>query len=380
VSRELGPAAEKALDGLKQEALEAFQNSRLLGLPLAELIDLGAAGTQAPKLVPLKDNGRVVGAKMTWTLPLKNFGPLIVKPGTTKLDLNATVDAHGSDVTCTLNDVGYELPGKLLAVRFGSIEWHQPPASAAMLEIKGVQLEFGGELKLFKDLLEKAMKLLGLPGGLRVRKLPTSVVASWDFAIPEATCVSFTLRGVAVRLAVEVPLDDHPVTASLGFSSREKPFSLTVLGLGGGGYVALTFGGKELGLEASMEFGALVALNLGIVSAEVHAFGGVRFELVDGSVRLTAYIRVGGSVNLLGLITVALELLVQLTYEDRTTCLIGQASIVIEVDLTFFSESFRLDSGEWKLCGGAERQRKALRQANPAFARAQWLRYQETFA
>ncbi len=379
VSRTLGPVPDQALDGLTQTALAAFRESRLLGISLAELIDLSLPA-QAPTVVPLKDGVRVIGGTMTWTLPLKDVGPILVERNNTKLNLTAVVNARGSDVTCTINDLSYQLPRKLLTIGFSSIVWHQPPAQPAALDLRGVSLEFGAELNLFKDLLDRAMELIGVPGGLHVRKLANSVIASWDLPIPEASCVSFTLRHVALRLAVEVPLDDKPVTASLGFSSRDKPFSLTVLGLGGGGHVALTFGGKELGIEASMEFGALVALNLGVVSAEVHAFGGIRFERLDGGdVRLTAYIRIGGSVNLLGLISVALELLVQLAYEAKDNSLVGSASIVIEVDLTFYSDSFRLDSGEWKLLGGSGPLRK-LRRLDPLIARDQWLRYQASFA
>ena len=72
---------------------------------------------------------------------------------------------------------------------------------------------------------------------------------------------------------------------------------------GGGGYVELALDRDGLKrFEASLEFGAFVAVDFVIASGEVHALGGVRFVLErDGAVTVTGYLRIGGSVEVLGL-------------------------------------------------------------------------------
>jgi hypothetical protein len=124
---------------------------------------------------------------------------------------------------------------------------------------------------------------------------------------------------------------------------------------GGGGYVemAITHEGLKH-FDIALEFGALIAIDFGVASAEVHAFGGVRFVLTDdGSVELTGYIRIGGSVNILGLVSVSVEMCVQLSYESQTNALVGRATMVIDIDLTLWSEPVELDTGEWVLAGHA---------------------------
>ena len=104
----------------------------------------------------------------------------------------------------------------------------------------------------------------------------------------------------------------------------------------------------------SLEFGATLALNLGIVAAEVHAMAGVRAELGPGDgVSLTGFVRIGGSVDLLGLVSVTVELVVSLRYEPSpANALVGSASVVVEIDLTLYSDSIELNSGEWRVEGG----------------------------
>ena len=129
---------------------------------------------------------------------------------------------------------------------------------------------------------------------------------------------------------------------------------------GGGGYVDLQLGknGTKLSrFEASMEFGATVAIDFVIASAEVHALGGVRFVTQDTAggetIMLDAFIRIGGSVEVFGLISVSIELLVLLSYQADHNRLVGHATLVIDVDLTLFSESVTLDSGDWVLVGSS---------------------------
>jgi hypothetical protein len=171
--------------------------------------------------------------------------------------------------------------------------------------------------------------------------------------VPSVTSGAFVMRDLAVNTRIEVPFDGRPVSLSLGFASRKNPFRLAVLMFGGGGYLELEVNHEGLQrLEAALEFGATVAVDFVVARGEVHAFGGVRFELAGGEVVLTGYLRIGGCIEVLGLVSVSVELCITLAYQSATNALVGRATLVIEIDLTLWSDSIELDSGTWVLAGG----------------------------
>ena len=55
---------------------------------------------------------------------------------------------------------------------------------------------------------------------------------------------------------------------------------------------------------------------------------------------------------MLGLVSVTVELRVELTYDAPR--LTGRATAVIEIDVTFWSGSIELDSGEYTFIGGKQ--------------------------
>ena len=96
---------------------------------------------------------------------------------------------------------------------------------------------------------------------------------------------------------------------------------------GGGGFfhIELDTDGMRM-LEASFEFGATAALDIGVASGEVHIMAGIYFSLQrkEGSTELapilTGYLRLGGSLNVLGLIRVSVEF-------NLSFVLLGQGNI-----------------------------------------------------
>src|SRR5262249_5381339 len=128
-----------------------------------------------------------------------------------------------------------------------------------------------------------------------------------------------------------------------------------------------------------------VAVNFVIASGEVHALGGVSFvKAATGEIEVGGFLRIGGSIEVLGLVSVSVELLIVLKYESTDNRLVGRATLVIEVDLTFISESVTTDSGVWVLAGGEEPQHGqepiTTGTADGAFDLAAWRHYREAFA
>ena len=123
---------------------------------------------------------------------------------------------------------------------------------------------------------------------------------------------------------------------------------------GGGGYLQLEVDGSGLKeLSASLEFGGMIGVDFGVVDAEVHAMGGVRCVVAGSDVLLAGFLHLGGSVSIFGLVTVSIELRVELIYDSVANQLAGRATLVIEVDLTLYSDSVEFDSGLWVFAGGS---------------------------
>ena len=127
----------------------------------------------------------------------------------------------------------------------------------------------------------------------------------------------------------------------------------------------------------------------------MHALAGIEIRLVDGHAQLTGYLRIGGSVQVLKLISVSLEVTAEITAGSgpgQPFRVVASASIVLEVDL--FLASFPLELHQSVVlyeAGGEEhlapqevraflvsaRQPQALASAD---ARAAWLEFRRAFA
>jgi hypothetical protein len=370
ISRRLGPVAKDAMRGTAVALSNVYSGATLLGMPLAEVVDLGAQ--PAPSIVPVP--GNPPGATMTWTLPLREKGPFMPKGQSSAVTLTVERLPARTEIGCTIVDFSFALPpgdAKLLMLSFGSLVFKQEPGKTPKLELNGLKFEFFGALQLLKTLVDRLQPLLGSNAPV-LTATPSGVSARYSLGLDQLSSGAFVLRNVGVHFGVDVPFNDSP-SVTVGFGRRDAPFNLSVLALGGGGYIALEFGKTGLArLEASLEFGATVAINFIVATAEVHALGGIRFLTHEGSIGLDAFIRLGGSIEVLGLVSVSVELRVTLTYDPPHAPpdhpgnrLIGQAVLVIEVDLTFISESVKLDSGLWELTGPRIRQAGLRRPLGP---------------
>ncbi len=390
ISPTLGPVAEAALPGAGGDLSTILSGTTLLGIPLGELVsDAIPGGVQGtPEIVPIMNDTMPSGVRMTWKLPLRSSGLFLAGPGS-KMELTVFRSVPETNTTCRIENFSLAIPeaSPLVQLNFGSLVFMQKPGESPDISIRALDLKFFGALQLVKKLLDKLQKLIGA-GGPTIKATTSGVAAEYALVVPNVSSGVFVMRNIAIHVGVDVPFTRKPVTVSLGFARRDNPFNLSVLMFGGGGYIDFTIGPAGLiGLEASMEFGAAVAVDFIVASGEVRALGGVRFEMADGSVSLTAFIRIGGSVEVLGLVAVSVELVVQLGYVNDDDLglnrLVGRATLVIEVDVTLFSESVELDSGEWTLAGDEEPM-DGLPESPPLAAAAEplrhWQSYREAFA
>ena len=180
---------------------------------------------------------------------------------------------------------------------------------------------------------------------------PEGVTAGFDLTLPNVTIGVFSLENIALGADARVPFLGDAMTVGFYFCSKEAPFRLTVMCIGGGGWLGLRASPKglvllELGLEAC----ACLSVDLGVASGSVSISVGVYLRLEADKGLFTAYFRIRGEVDVLGLISASITLELSLTYHFETGKLIGRASLVVEVEVLFFSASVEI-SVERKLAG-----------------------------
>jgi hypothetical protein len=392
ISRTLGLVPSGALTGAPLS--DIYKGAKLLGLPLDDVLD-AAAQPGAPTIVPLTNPA---GAKMSWeNLHLKapDNSPLKTNPSTTAT-LTVEKSADKSEVTCTVENFSLVIPPTkaLVTLTFGALTFTQTGGHAPDLKIDGLGIAFENELALIQPLLATLLKLMGVatpmahgapadptaasgPAGFTITTTPAGLTAGFSAGIDKVPG-PFLMRNIAAHFGVDIPFSTNPVTVSLGFASRDNPFNLSVLMFGGGGYVDAQLGGVTM-IEASMDFGAVVAVDFIVAAGEVHALGGVHFLKQGDDVVLDAFIRLGGSVEVLGVVSVSVELVVTLQYQSNGNQLEGHATLVIDVDVTLFSESVTIDSGNWVL-GGSQGAFSPMHRASFDDGLADLLKYYEAFA
>lgn len=171
---------------------------------------------------------------------------------------------------------------------------------------------------------------------------PSGIRAALSLPIPNVAVGVFALQNMKAGAALDLPFrGDKPMLLAFTFCSRESPFTLSVGPFGGGGFVGVTLGlsGMEK-LEAALEFGGTWALNFGVASGKVYLMAGIyfKYEPSEGAL-LEGYVKAGGEVEILGIITISLELYLSLTYQSQGNKVFGQAKVTVEVEICFFSIS-----------------------------------------
>ncbi|WP_369182237.1 hypothetical protein [Streptomyces sp. Y1] len=360
ISRTLGPIT----DRLPTDPAELFPpDANLLGVfPLRELISRISPEHGRPTIT--WSGGDHPVATLTWAQELtQQSGPFAPTPGATcQVGLTVTTKpaaANGGPPPVvtdgTVSNFTLSIPPQdtLVELDFRELKFHAETGAlpTTSFSIGGARLT--GSLA-FVQKLQQALPQVG-DSAPAIEVSDKAIKATFAAAVPSPLSMgAFTLRNIRLQAAITLSFVNEPVLVEFSFASREQPFLVAVSAFGGGGYLELAIGaGDSGGLQrfvGSLEFGACAAMDFGVASGEVHVFGGVTFTKQGSAVEITGYLRIGGMVRVLGLVSVSVELTIAMTYVPNM--LTGSARLVISVDLTFWSTSVEI--GCSKSFGGSE--------------------------
>lgn len=200
-------------------------------------------------------------------------------------------------------------------------------------------IEFVGILS-FVERIKQLIPLDGFSDPPYVDVSPDGVVAGFSLELPNLAIGVFSLSNMALSADVRVPFLGDVVSVGFGFCTRERPFNLAVLCLGGGGWFGIRLSPRGLEvLELGLEAGAYLSINLGVASGSVSMAIGIYLRMEADKGSLTAYFRLRGEVSVLGLISASIELYLSLTYDFPSGKLTGTATITVKVKVLCFSKS-----------------------------------------
>jgi hypothetical protein len=346
---------------------EFFPDARLLGsLRLSDLIRLtnfvpSDAGGKVPKIAvqPVRDaNGVPVAmeAVFQWrtseiqTLPF--FFPGLGN-NRAELFLHSTIrrELTGSGAVTKVIEgrlSNFELrlvgPSPAVTVRFRALHFRSQNGERPVIrpDIDGVK--FGGALS-FVDALARVLASQG--EGLSLDLVRSGIRAGYTLALPALSFGVFRLENISLSVGLYLPLvGEEPLSYSFAFGQRFNPFQVAVWIFTGGGYFECEVSPRGLlRLEASIEFGASLGLDLIVAAGKVEAMAGIRYvmrtaESPEGrSITLEGYLRASGMLEVLGIIAVSVMLYLGLTYDLVRGDVWGRATVTVGVKLLFFSTS-----------------------------------------
>jgi hypothetical protein len=242
----------------------------------------------------------------------------------------------------TLGKFSMDIAG-VIRVGFGGLSFSVKNGQKPDVTAGGVEVLFEGPLAFVND-LKDVIPSSGFTDPPFVDVTADHLEAGFTLDLPSIGVGIFSLENVSLGAKVMVPfIGSSPAQVYFNFCTREHPFILTVSLLGGGGFFGITLGldGLDM-LEASLEFGAELSLDFGIASGSVSIMAGIYFKIEkspkDDAI-LTAFVHIHGEVEALAILSVSIDVELDLTYEKdgMDTKLVGTATLTISVHVLFFS-------------------------------------------
>jgi hypothetical protein len=343
----------------KQWLGSALDNMALLGVvPLKDLIsDVSQTLADAPTITQDIIDGLRTQV-FRWTVPLFRKQKTIdlgvarvsaIDQLESQMVIEAIVTPHDdgsmtSRTACTVSNILLGLglgSADLVTVPFEKIAFTSVDARKPDCDVMMGRISFHGVLAfvgVLADLVDKS----GFSDPPALDVTANSVRSSFSAPIPNVAVGVFSLENISFGASFELFFDGRAPELALNFATFDNPFRLTVSALGGGGYLGLNLSAKSglQRLEGSLEFGAALSVNLVVAKGSVSAMGGIYFLIEAGSAQLTGYLRIEGQLSVLGLISVAVAMLMAMTYDNGVVR--GKAEVLVKVKVLFFKKTARI--------------------------------------
>jgi hypothetical protein len=228
-----------------------------------------------------------------------------------------------------------------IAIPFNALTFSAATGTKTKVDVSIGAVQFTGALAFVETLQDYLSDLGG--GALSIAVTPTEVDVSSSISLPQVSVGVFNLSGISFSAGLTLPFLGDPALLTFGFASQDNPFMLTVSMFGGGGFLALGLGYREVQtVQASFEFAGQFALDVGVASGGVTLAAGVYYSYaVASGTTLSGFVRLTGEVEVLGIVSISAELDLTLTYVSGSAgnYVQGTATLQVTISICFFSAS-----------------------------------------
>ncbi|MDA2394496.1 hypothetical protein PDN30_15985 [Bacillus cereus] len=304
-------------------------------------------GTEDKDAMPIR-----IETKLLWKPKLKKV-PLLEFDGNSTLSIEAIINSRVANPP----DSTYEITGELknfkmslltsepfLIITFNQLAFKAKSGQKTTIVPDIKNIEFKGALEFLKA-VQELLKSIGQ--GPSIEALPTGIRITNTLAIPNLSVGILAIQNMTLFSELNLPFDGQ-LQFRFNFCTRENPFILTVGIFGGGGFFGITLVPNDIQLlEASLEFGGSLSLNIGVAQGNAHLMAGIYFKMEEEenkpkTCELSGYVRCGGSLEVLGIISISAEFYLGLCYNIKRHKAWGQATLTVQVEVLFFSTSVDL--------------------------------------
>jgi hypothetical protein len=249
------------------------------------------------------------------------------------------------------------------------------------IQMQPKPIKFLGVLSFIND-FEKLIPAQGFSDPPFLDVTTAGVKTGYSMSVPDLQLGAFTLSNISLGAYVNLPFNGDALTVGFNFCERNQPFTLTISALGGGGFFGFELDFKGIRqIEAALEFGAAVAINLGVAKGRVSIMGGIYFKMVfkddKNDIQLTGYVRMNGCLSIIGLIKASVEFYMALTAlmtGDKCTSVYGEVTVKIKVSVAFFSKTVSIHTSREFAGAGNDPNFQMMH------TKEDWLNYCSTFA
>lgn len=234
---------------------------------------------------------------------------------------------------------------ELVEIGFKAVKFSAENGKKPDVDVDLGEIEFKGILEYVKRLAE-LIPMDGFSDPPILDITSQGITVGFSLGLPTISVGAMSLQNMSFTASAYLPfVSGKQLNFHFAFCERHQPFTMTIYLFGGGGFFSIDIGisGIQM-LEAAFEFGASVALDLGVASGKASIMGGFYFQMAGKDFQFEAYFRAHGSLSVLGIITVSCEFYLSLTYASKGNLphagtLWGQCSLKVKISLLFFSIS-----------------------------------------
>ncbi|SKC45881.1 rhoptry family protein [Ohtaekwangia koreensis] len=313
------------------------------------LKDILGLDFELPRLSPSKD--AITYNFITKKLKSKDFGLFAFTTDTATqlqvyLNKNIKDRSYESFVKLTAFRLAIKLASEpILSIKFKEFEIKSNPSNPKKVNVKIDSVSFGGPLDFFAALAEK----IKMPGsGLRILPSFNQLEVGYAFPIPGISSPAFNFTNMSFDVAVRIPYANATSVKAMlfdvGINRANNKFLISAGIFGGRGHFTMTASPHSLEkIDAAIEFGGYIGINLGIASGYVFLFAGIRLIYErSGDLTLVGYVICQGGVTVFGFISIYLTVELAMTYRrvDGQAALYGSASLTYSIKIGFFRTSF----------------------------------------